>query len=534
MMAPAPKKLRVIEFKRVSTEKQDLERQQFDLADNRARYNLDPIRTVELKVSGTQVGTEEDWLRMIADMERPDNDGISLCALDRLFRPGDFRCMMALQTMADNRKVIISAKDGEGLIEPWTRKGRQICYRAVTRAGEELNDLTDRIAGGRRKLHAQNKPMNTSAPYGILYRDKYSRDAEGKSQYFYEDPTPASNGQVRREVVVMIFHWRYELGWRMGTIQAELNRLGILSAGKKTRGGKLKAPGPWSRQTVRQLLANRHYIGEHWEGGKQIAVACPSFVTREVFDGAQEVTKHEKERANGRPPATHLLCGWLFCAYCGRRYTTRTGSNRSPAYMCGNFDYAARKQRCKLNSQVRCHAIEEAVWTLTWDHITNPDLLLRNARAYYDSLPKPTGAAKLEKELARLQIETGKIQRMVKAGAYDEDEGTAEIIANKERMRQIEAELKAAGSVMVLPPAYAVKAACERIRAAGKNLTEFAERRPVLEGLVSFRITYDKGTFEIEGKVPVPASSAQKCNSGFSGTSTSMQYIPFNIRGRVA
>src|SRR5215831_817691 len=141
MMAPSPKQLRVFEFMRVSTEQQDLDRQEFDLADNRAKYNLNPVRKLGLKVSGTEVGTKEEWQEMMAAMASPDYDAISLSALDRLFRPGDFACMMALQVLPDNKKLIISAKHGEGMIEPWDRKGRQICLRAITRAGDELNDL---------------------------------------------------------------------------------------------------------------------------------------------------------------------------------------------------------------------------------------------------------------------------------------------------------------------------------------------------------------------------------------------------------
>ena len=355
--------------------------------------------------------------------------------------------------------------------------------------------------------------MNTSAPYGILYRDKYSRDEQGRRQYFYEDPAPSSIGASRREIVAMVYDWRYVNGWRIGTIQTELNRRGILSAGYKGKGGKWLPPGPWSRQTVRQMLMNGHYIGKHWEGGERIDVECPVFITREVFDGVDEMFKEEKMRSNGRPATKHLLAGFLRCKICGRRYRTVTGSGRPTCYTCGNFDYRLRKQICKANSQVLCHKIEEVVWRAVWAHITNAARLLANAQAYYDSLPPQSGAAKLERELAAVRSQMQRTQRMVRAGAYDEETGTAETLADKQRIAEIEAELRAAGSVMALPPAYTVKAVCDRIAAVEDEPKTFAERRPVLEKLVGFGVIYDKGIVEIEGKVPVPVAS--KCKPRF-------------------
>ena len=43
MMAPAPKKLNVIEMERVSTDKQDLARQKYDLEANREKFGLNVL-----------------------------------------------------------------------------------------------------------------------------------------------------------------------------------------------------------------------------------------------------------------------------------------------------------------------------------------------------------------------------------------------------------------------------------------------------------------------------------------------------------
>src|SRR5215469_15924432 len=133
-----------------------------------------------------------------------------------------------------------------------------------------------------------------------------------------------------------------------------------------------------------------------------------------------------------------------------------------------------------------------------------------NARAYYDSLPSKSGTAKLEKELAGIQSRIERTRRMVRLGTCPEDEGNTAILEDQQRVAQINAELRDAGSVMTLPPDHLVKAACERIAHSGAKLETFEERRPVLEKLSDLKFLYDNGVVEIEGKVPV-AADAQKC-----------------------
>jgi hypothetical protein len=91
----------------------------------------------------------------------------------------------------------------------------------------------------------------------MIYVSKYQRDAEGRAQYLKEDPVPSSKpGLSKRQVVKMVFDWRYYDRLRISAIQRRLNDGGILTGGKL---GQYE-PGPWSRQTVIQMLRNRHYI----------------------------------------------------------------------------------------------------------------------------------------------------------------------------------------------------------------------------------------------------------------------------------
>jgi DNA invertase Pin-like site-specific DNA recombinase len=530
-MAPAPKQLRVENVERVSTDRQETERQRFDLDDNVAQFGLDVVGTVRIKISGSKVRSNEDWMAMQERMKRPDRDGINISALDRLCRPEDYDMFGdALRVFKEYKKVIVSAK--EGLIEPWTPRGFQTCMEALLQAAKELAELKRRTAGGRRKAHAANKPMNTTAPYGILYRDKYSRDEQGHCQYFYEDLTPSSVGTSRREIVVMVFEWRYKQGWRPGSIATELNRRGILSAGYRGKGGEWVAPGAWSRSTVLQLLKNKHYIGQHWEGGKRIDVACPSFIDADTFAGVQKMTAEAKRTGKGRAARIHLLCGWLYCGACSHRYRSVTGSRRGACYSCGRVD-RKRHALCHANKQVLCELLERVAWKAIWRHLTNAELLLRNAQAYYDALPGLAEKQKLEKQLAAVETRMRKMGDMIYAGRYDETEGYAKIDADKVEAEKIRASLKAAGSVMTLPPAAVVQAALNEVACVEDEPQEFDERRPILEKLVDLKMVYDQGFVEITGSVPVP-TRAYKCDRGIDRGRNCVQYIPFKIKERVA
>jgi len=546
MAAPAPRKLRVDNFERVSTDRQETERQRFDLQDNQEQFNLEVVDTVRMKISGTKVNTKGDWKRMLDRMQQPDRDGINLSALDRLFRPEDFAIIgEALQVFRDHKKVIVSTK--EGLIEPWTPRGWETCMQAVLQAGKELAELKRRTAGGRRNAHAANKPMNTEVPYGILYRDKYSKDAKGKCQYFYEDPTPSSVGTPRREVMEMVFGWRYVERQRIYKITRRLNELGILTAGKKRKDGSWRyEPGLWSRDAVIDILQNRHYVGEHWEAGKKIDVVCPQFIDREVFEGVQQMWLIEKDNGDklGRESNAALLGQFLVCARCKHNMYFHRRPHGRHSYRCVHYNKKHLTKLCHLK-QIACCVIEPVVFLAIWRHLTQPDLLLANARAYYDSLPSRPETATLEKELTEVTARIKRTANMVRLGTYvnsdglfDEDEGNAEIRNDQKRIAEIKAELRTAG-VVDLPAKHVIESACRRIAEVTEDempLT-FAERRPVLDKLLNLKIHYDGEYVEITGSVPVPGALAQKgrkCGERINGDYTSALYIPFKIKERVA
>jgi hypothetical protein len=532
MSAPMMKAnlLDVLELQRVSTNKQDLKRQEYDLAVNRKEYGLNAVRTFKIKESGEKVLSTDEVAEIVAALPRVA--GINVSAVDRIARPQGFSDLGFFQIFVDLKKTIWSKR--EGMIEPWTPRGRKTLMSALMQAGNELSDLKDRIASNRYKMHEERKMCNPTPPYALIYIDKYLRDQDGKyhfdakPQSFIEDPIESSvPGLTKQQVVINVFNWRYHNRLKISKILKRLNTSGVLTNGKK---GQFE-PGLWSRTTIQQMLRNKHYIGEHWENGVLVSSDCPQLISREVFDGVQEMSAAMKRESNGRNTTKNLLCGFLKCKHCGRNY--RTTSGRYPAYVCGNFDYKRGTQICRANAQIRTTKIENVVWAAIWAFLTQPDLLLANAKAYYDALPTPAGTAKLEAEAAALNANIERTQMMTQLGTCDFKKGNADILAWMLRVKQIEAELKASGRVMTLPAASLIEAGCRMIADAQFEPSKFDTRRPILEKLVDLKFTYDNGVVEIEGKVPV-AEKARKCDRRVHGDITSVLYIPFYLKERVA
>jgi hypothetical protein len=100
---------------------------------------------------------------------------------------------------------------------------------------------------------------------------------------------------------------------------------------------------------------------------------------------------------------------------------------------------------------------------------------------------------------------------VIDAGAGDHKRAIASQLEYQKRIGELQDRLKAAGSVMALPPARIVNAALTEISAVEDEPLSFDERRPILEKLVDLKMIYDRGTVEITGKVPV-AARAYKCD----------------------
>jgi DNA invertase Pin-like site-specific DNA recombinase len=505
--------LNVIALLRVSTDTQDVARQRADMTKLEVKFHLSLDRTLELVgVSGTATLDNEQVQQVLADLERPEIDGIAVSSLDRLFRPKRYGHFGILDRFCDEHKKIWSAREGE--VDPSTDEGYDKCISAGGRAGAEWRELRRRTADGRQERLKEGKLDHGSACYGYVYIDK--RQQNGARLDI--DPAMSSvPGLSRVQVVKDVYAWR-KANIPTYSIVKRLNAAGIRSAGYNGKPG-----GLWSRQVVLQMLKNTTYIGQHVRAG--VVIPCPAIIGRETFDAVQRVTEESRQKNTGRPSNRYLLRGLLWCAKCTRRCITNPGVKKSgkpcPIYLCGNIEYKPYKRRCHA-PQVPVAIIENVVWNAIWGLLKHPALLLQLARAYYEAMGTPEGdsTAALERERERLAMKIATTRDMIQDNLIAYAKGKADIRACEERIRQIEAELAAAGRVVSLPPLRAAEAAMREIT-SGPEPKTYERRRSILEGILDLRITYFDGDLEIEGKVPVPGaadastgSREKKCNRG--------------------
>lgn len=504
----------VICLLRVSTDQQDCQRQRADMSRLKAKFGLEFCRTLELQgVSGTATLEDSQVQQILKDLELPNVDGIALSALDRLFRPGKRYGQFAiLDRFVDQGKRIWSMR--EGLIDPGTDEGYDKCISAGGRAGAEWRELIRRTHDGRIEHLKAGKLDHGHAADGYRYIPKW----QPNGNRFEINPE-------RAPIIRMIYEWR-RANMPPYRIARDLNNRGIRSA----RGGR------WSRQTVLQTLQKPVYKGEHRRFG--IIVPCPAIIEPDLWDEVQRITAESRAKHIGRPALRPILLrGLLWCGRCGRRCIAKYNGKATANYRCGNYELKPPYLRHCEAPGIGQHAIEGAAWGEIWRTLTNPQLLVELARAYFESQEQQNCSDSLQNELSGLKAKLQRTQAMVKDGLLDYSQGREDIRILQAQIKEHESEIRAAGKVVSLPPAAAIEASVREIL-DGPEPTTFEGRRSILECILDLRMTYDTGELTIEGKIPVPAESAtsdrKKCNRRVDDDCISFTAIPFILKRRVA
>ncbi|GAA4705713.1 recombinase family protein [Brevibacillus fulvus] len=145
----------------------------------------------------------------------------------------------------------------------------------------------------------------------------------------------------------------------------------------------------WHRQVVRQILANRTYIGEFYQNrwntegmlanrykqaderrvvqqrprDEWICIPCPAIVDKAQFEHAQQLLKESRRRWAGKAQHQYLLSGLLRCGECGNTMTGQKASHWGKTV----FLYSDRKntQGAKqpgCGHTVLCEQVDQLVW----------------------------------------------------------------------------------------------------------------------------------------------------------------------------
>ena len=129
--------------------------------------------------------------------------------------------------------------------------------------------------------------------------------------YDYSPETGIVSINEREAEVVRYVFDRFLSYESPAAITNELNRLGIPTK---------KNTGFWFRQTVRQLLMNRAYMGE-WvyrrNSDNPIIIPVPAIVSKEVWEKAQAILAESRRLWCSYGKEKYLLSGIVTCSDCG-------------------------------------------------------------------------------------------------------------------------------------------------------------------------------------------------------------------------
>jgi DNA invertase Pin-like site-specific DNA recombinase len=439
----------VLALLRVSTDSQDLERQRVDIERLKRSHCLVIITTVELKgVSGTSTLTNSQVRDLLAQLKKPGIQGLAISSLDRLFRPPAYSSFGILDSFVESQRVIWSSR--EGLVDPATDNGFDICVSAGGRAGSELREIARRCRDGKAVKRAQGSHVsgNQSLPDGITF-DK-------RTGWAYDETKLA---KVRRGYE-LLFTGRYSLA-------AIARECGFSSSFSVNR--TLRNP-TWKGVRAYPATADREAF--------EIPLPLPPLLMPEEWNRAQALLNKRRTWSKETRDQRFLGAGLLVCA-CGRPYYIHCDMRRGQhdTYYC-----ASRHPRgigCGAAALWR-EVVDEAIMRIVEEYLTDAKFLAAVFRRLKET-PQPDTRVEREKELAKLAA-----RRKRWMDAYDEERITKQEF--DERMDKVAAAMRAIEASMPLaapplPDHRAVVAGLARSLARFRTWP-FTEQRTTLKRVV--------------------------------------------------
>ena len=408
-------------------------------------------------------------------------------------------------------------------------------------AQKERKKIRERTMRGRAEKAEEGGLPYSQVPYGYEY--VYGVRERGKEHR----ASTAVILEAEATIVRQVFALRAS-GKSYYSIATWLN-----TAGVKTRNvGRPEGapPSRWSKQTVLQMLNQEAYIGSmYWHKGKpdQRIIPCPAIVSRELWDAAHARAKqlHTAIAKVGRPSKKYLLVGKLFCGACLRK-DGRTGETRPsrwtahrnhgyPLYLCNNRQRWPHQQLCPDRSMVSVRILDASIWDALVEALRRPHLLWPDIEAHVNRENRKAGADDKLKAKERAE-RTAKAQLEIASDGELPDDVRAEArrkaAAAHRLVKQMAAELAAAGRMIVLPPKSEFMKRCEEIGTRIQRVESFETKRAIVEELVD-KILYSKGMAQVHCRVGCADSALQNGNSDF-GAYDHFAAVPFILNVKVA
>lgn len=355
--------MRVIAYCRVSTDKQDLERQKMLAKDfcNVRGYQL--VGCIVEKASGTKA--DREGLQRLLSLNSDDCDMVVVSELSRITREEEYQVIFTRIDAIKNNGVSVCFLDDPANVYT---KGKpitlvQLIMLAVKAQGarEELLKIRDRMKSGRvAKLRANPLMLTGSqAPFGY--------EAYPNPDYIL-GVTPKSLIRAN-EAERLAVRFCYDMacsGKSCGKIADWLNANGH----KHNNNKGLKV---WQATEVARMLRNRLYIGERVIEG--VTHQVEPFVSVEVFELAGKCISQNR-CIIAKEEHFNPLKGLFFCGDCGLPMSITQTSN-GLTYRCLHSTYASRTSNRELkpcnNNLLYYEPLIEVIMELTIDRLKSSE-----------------------------------------------------------------------------------------------------------------------------------------------------------------
>jgi DNA invertase Pin-like site-specific DNA recombinase len=356
------KPARTVAYYRMSTQKQEdsIERQRSQVVPYAQKHSYAIAEEyVDEGIASDDVRRRAAFRRLLDDCARGKVAVILCDDKDRFGRFDSIDQGYYVKPLRDRGVRLITV--AQGLLD-WNSFGGRVIDAVLSEGrNQEVRALSRRVATECAKLAKQGDWLGGPVPYA--YRVTYiTVEQEGRPPRVVPDKlVPGDPEQV--EAVRLIFRLCADHGWSIGQIVAELNTRRIPSPSGKAQ---------WRRQTVRQILRNRRYVGDAVRGvrstGKYHRTArgevtettdrrCQrnppeswtvvkdrheGLVDRNVWERAQRTLARNQKLTTPHPGGGQfLLTGLLVCGHCGGRLAGRTFAGKR-YYQC-NLASASRQ-----------------------------------------------------------------------------------------------------------------------------------------------------------------------------------------------
>lgn len=356
--------MKAILYARVSTKKQDLNRQIMLAKDYCAVRGYDLIGEIVEKMSGEK--NDRDGLKDLLKLTNKDCDLVVVSELSRIQREEEFqRIFNRIDTLRDNGISVVFLDDIENVYTPEKPiTFVQFIMLGVRAQGarEELLKIRDRMKTGRVTKLQLNPYMVTGSqiPFGF---EKYSNPD------YVPSVSPKSLIHINEDEAAIIKRC-YEMaisGKSCQTIADFLNRSGFIH--KNNKGEKF-----WAAAEVNRMLKNRLYIGERTVEG--VTHQITPIISMEMFEQAAKCMTQKRCIVSKKEERFNPLKGLLFCGDCGLPFTL-INQRGELVYKCLYDNYKHKNpnktyQICH-NSRVYYNKLFEVVYNATVERMKSDE-----------------------------------------------------------------------------------------------------------------------------------------------------------------